>query len=280
MLEIFRDVEFREFSYEDDPEAIVDMHRCAEVLEGSWFDTSNTCKLHSKVIIRTPGSSWVLVYGNMVFGHAHILKDKNNNAIVPLWRIHTDYRHPVIIKKMVDGLKEEARKRDCQGIVIFGDTDIVKDDMAMIGIQPDRAYHYINLADIRAGIELEAEKIPFFPDSGITKGMNNFLGSPLTPSYIINRAFMAADQGAFHYKKPELYSIKLNGRNYIGCYDGREWHVFIGGEFKPEKEAIKPVLNTISSINPGRILLSSKALEIADIVPASDGELNDFYIEI
>ena len=119
MQEIFREVEFREFSYELDPEAIVDMHRSEEILEGSWFDDSETCKVHTKAVVRTPGSTWSLVYKTLVFGHADLTRLDDNQAVIPYWRIHNDYKHPTVIRKMLDGLKEAAKQRKYSSMVLF-----------------------------------------------------------------------------------------------------------------------------------------------------------------
>jgi hypothetical protein len=80
--------------------------------------------------------------------------------------------------------------------------------------------------------------------------------------------------------KPELYRIIFNSRPYVACYDGREWHIFREGNFKGEPEAILPILRTVGSLKGGKILLSSKAIEKADIAPASNGVCHDFYIKI
>ena len=50
MQDIFNKLELRPFSYEEDAESVADMHCCAEVLEGYWFDKAETCKMHSKIV--------------------------------------------------------------------------------------------------------------------------------------------------------------------------------------------------------------------------------------
>lgn len=280
MREIFDQMEFRAFSYEEDPEAVVDMHRCAETLEGSWFDASNTCKLHSKLITKVPGSSWVVTYGSIIFAHADLVKTATGEAVIIAWRIHTDYHFPQVVRKLLEGLKQEARKRECIGLLIFCDNQTVVSDLNMAGCQPDREYAYVRTNECEKGIILENSKIDIHPDDVSRYDLQPFLGSPLPAPYLNYRATMAAEQGLFHFRRPAHYEIKYGINSYIGSFDGREWHVFKKGDFKGDKEAVASILKTIGSINPARILLSASAMEAAEMIPASDGVLYDFFLQI
>jgi hypothetical protein len=91
---------------------------------------------------------------------------------------------------------------------------------------------------------------------------------------------MAAEQGLFHYRRPALFKIGFNNKEYVSSFDGREWHVFRKGNFKADKEAIGSLIMTIASIQPARILLTSQAIEAAEIIPASDGVLYDYFLEL
>ncbi|MGM0598607.1 MAG: hypothetical protein ACQETH_02205 [Candidatus Rifleibacteriota bacterium] len=281
MREIFDNMVFRAFSYEDDPEAIVDMHRCAETLEGSWFDAALTCKLHSKMVTRTPGSTWVVTYGNIIFAHADLIKSITGEAVIVGWRIHTDYHYPQVARKLLEGLKLEANKRKATGLIIFADNSEVVSDLSMIGCRPDREYAYIRPGECEKGIVLDCEKIDIHPDDLTNQGLYPFLGSPLPPAYLNYRAVMAAEQGVFHYRRPSLYQITVDQQEvYIASFDGREWHVFKKGDFKGDKDLIASLLKTIASINPARILLNKAAIEAAEVLPATDGVLYDYYKKI
>ena len=280
MREIFDNMVFRAFSYEEDPEAIVDMHRCAETLEGSWFDGPLTCKLHSKMIARTPGSTWVVTYGNIIFAHADLIKSITGEAVIVGWRIHTDYHYPQVARKLLDGLKLEAVKREATGLIIFADNSEVVSDMSMIGCRPDREYAYIRPGECEKGIVLESEKIDIHPDDVADHNLFPFLGTPLPPAYLNYRAVMAAEQGVFHYRRPALYRISVDQQVYIASFDGREWHIFKKGDFKGSKSLIASLIKTIASINPARILLNKAAIEAAEVIPATDGVLYDYYKKI
>jgi hypothetical protein len=280
MQEIFDRMEFRVFSYEEDPEALVDMHRCAENLEGSWFDNAQICKLHSKLITKVPGSTWVVSYGSIIFGHADLIKTSTGEAVILAWRIHYNYHFPQVARKLVEGLKLEAQKRECSGLVIYGDKSEVISDMSMIGCQPDREYTYVRPTECEKGISLPYQQIEIHPDDVAGQDFHSFLGSPLPPNYINYRAVMAAEQGLFHFRRPSFYQIDIDLHTYVACFDGREWHIFKKGNFKGDKDAIASLLKTISSINPARILLSSSALEAAELIPASDGVLYDYFVQI
>lgn len=280
MREIFDKMEFRAFSYEEDPEAVVDMHRCAETLEGSWFDASGSCKLHAKLITKVPGSSWVVTYGNMIFAHADMVKAPTGEAVIIAWRIHSDYHFPQVVKKLIEGLKQEAGKRECSGLLIFGDNPEVVSDLNMIGCQPDREYAYVRSSECEKGLLLDHSLVKIHPDDVSRHDLHPFLGWPLPAAYLNYRATMAAEQGLFHYRRPAHYEINYSNHTYLASFDGREWHVFKKGNFKGDKEAVASILKTIASLNPARILLSASAMEAAEMIPASDGVLYDFFLQI
>jgi hypothetical protein len=277
MQEIFNNLKFRAFSYEDDAEGVADMHCCAEVLEGSWFDRSETARMHSKVVVRSPGSSWVLAYGTVIFAHVDLVKAADNNGIVIAWRIHENYRFPQIVRLMLEGLSEQARKRECSGLLIFADNDKVAEEMSMIGMQPDREYSYADTSAVESGRILRHERVVLHTDDIIGMNLQPFLGSPLPPSYIVQRAFMGSDYGVFRHTKPDTFEIYHQDNTYLACHDGREWHVFRCGNFKGEKEIITSVLKTVASLKPGRIMLSDRALEVAELIPLNDGVYHDYY---
>lgn len=280
MHEIFQKMEFREFSYELDPESIVDMHRSAEVLEGSWFDNENSCKIHTKAVVRTPGSTWCLVYKTMVFAHADLTKLDKQQAVVPYFRIHPDYKHPTVVKKLIDGLKKAAFQRQYSSLLIFGDIEEVKEEMAMNAIPFDRKYKYIEVSESNDSVVLPFTRILIRPDETHRSDLVPFMGTPLAPAYILNRAYTACDYGLFHYTKPNLFEIEFNMKTYVACHDGREWHVFKKGNFKGEPEAVKPLISTIAEIKKGRLLLSEKLFEISESTPVDEGEYYDFYLEV
>lgn len=280
MREIFDKMEFRAFSYEEDPEAVVDMHRCAETLEGSWFDNSATCKLHAKMITKVPGSSWVVTYGSMIFAHADLIKTSSGEGVVVAWRVHSDYHFPQVVRKLLEGLKQEARKRECVSLLVFADNPETVSDMNMVGCNPDREYAYARSCECESGLILESEAISIHPDDMPKLGLQPFLGSPLPATYLNYRATMGAEQGLFHFRRPAHYEIKIGLNRYIASFDGREWHVFKKGDFKGDKEAAASIIKTIASINPARILLSASAMEAAAMIPASDGVLYDYFLQI
>lgn len=277
MQEIFKQLEFRSFSYEDDPEAVADMHCCAEVLEGSWFDKADTCKMHAKVVVRSPGSSWVVAYNNLIFAHADLIKSSTNDAIILAWRLHENFRYPQVARKLFEGLKQEALRRECTGIVIFADSERVGEELKMINLTPDRSYQYCNPANVESKRILRHERVVLHTDEIAKLELRPFLGSPLPPAYIIQKAFMGADYCVFRHLKPATFEIFHNQNTYLACYDGREWHVFRQGNFSGEAEAIGPLLKTISSLESGQIMLSEKAMQAGELISLNNGVYHDYY---
>jgi len=277
MQEIFNSLKFRSFPYEEDAEGVADMHCCAEVLEGSWFDRAETSRMHSKVVVRCPGSSWVLSYSTVIFAHVDLVKTIDNTAIAIAWRIHENYRFPQVVRLLLEGLSEQARKRECSGILIFADNIKVEEELAMIGMQPDRSYHYTDVSGVEAGRILRSQRVVLHPDEISALNLQPFLGSPLPPNYIVQKAFMGADYGVFRHCKPDTFEIFHQDNTYLACHDGREWHIFRQGNFKGDKEIIPSVLKTAAAQKPGRIMLSDRALEATELIPLNDGVYHDYY---
>ncbi|EKD82490.1 MAG: hypothetical protein ACD_39C01256G0001, partial [uncultured bacterium] len=127
------------------------------------------------------------------------------------------------------------------------------------------------------GKALRSERVILHPDEIARQGLLPFLGSPLPPDYIILKAFMGADYGVFRHCKPDTFEIYHQENTYLACHDGREWHIFRKGDFKGEKEIIPSVLKTAATLKPGRIMLSDRALEAAELIPLNDGAYHDYY---
>lgn len=277
MQEIFNKLEFRLFSYEEDPEAVADMHCCAEILEGSWFDRAETSKMHAKIVVRSPGSSWVVSYGSVIFAHADLIKLPSGEASVIGWRIHENYRYPQVARILLEGLSREARKRECSGLIIYADNQHVSDDLNMLGMAPDRRYHYVDVSSSEKGKVLRSERVILHPDEIGPLNLNLFLGAPLPPCYVLQRAYLGADYAVFKHSKPATFEIYQKNNTFLACHDGREWYIFKKGDFKPEKEVISSVLKTAASLQSGRIMLSEKACEAAELIPMHDGVYYDYF---
>ena len=277
MQEIFKKLEFRPFSYEEDPEAVADMHCCAEILEGSWFDRSDTCRMHAQIVVRSPGSTWVLAYGSVIFAHADLVKLPTGEASIICWRIHENYRHPQVVRRLIEGLTQQAKKRECSGMIIFAERNQVREELEMIGMKPDRNYHYVDASAAETRKVLRSERVVLHPDEIPGLNLFPFLGTPLPPGYLLQRAFLGADYTVFRHSKPATFDIFHKDRTYLACHDGREWYIFKKGDFKPEKEVISSVLKTVAAQLPGRILLSEKACEAAELIPINDGVYHDYF---
>ncbi|MDD3145743.1 MAG: GNAT family N-acetyltransferase [Candidatus Riflebacteria bacterium] len=277
MQEIFNKLEFRAFSYEEDPEAVVDMHCCSEVLEGSWFDRSETCRMHAKIVFRSPGSSWVLAYNSLIFAHADLVKQPSGEASIIGWRIHENYRHPKVARLLLEGLSREAKKRECSGMIIFAESSKISEELAMLGMRPDRNYRYADISAAEHGKILRNERVVLHPDEIAGLNLHPFLGSPLPPAYLMQRAYLGADYAVFRHSKPATFEIYKKDLTFLACHDGREWFIFKKGDCKPEKDVVSSVLKTAASLLPGRILLSDRACEAADLIPINDGVYHDFF---
>ncbi len=277
MQEIFKKLEFRAFSYEEDPEAVADMHCCSEVLEGSWFDRSETCRMHAKIVVRSPGSSWVLAYGTVIFAHADLIKMPSGEASIIGWRLHENYRHPQVARLLLEGLSREARKRECSGLIIFAENARINEELGMLGLQPDRNYSYADVSAAEHGRILRNERVVLHPDEIPSLDLHPFLGAPLPPAYVMQRAYLGADYAVFRHSKPATFEFYQKDLTFLACHDGREWYIFKKGDFKPEKDVVSSVLKTAASLLTGRILLSEKACEAAELIPITDGVYHDFF---
>ncbi len=280
MQEIFRQLEFRPFSYEEDAESVTDMHCCAEVLEGSWFDKTETCKMHSKIVVRTPGSSWAVAYNTVIFAHADLVKQPNGEASVIYWRIHENYTYPEVAKILLDGLKREAQKRECSNLIIFADSPQVDKNLTSIGLKPDRKYMYIDPSEVEAGKILRYERVVIHENDVPQLQLKPFLGLPLPPDYLMQRAYLGADYAVFRHTKPQTFEIYCKKQTFLACHDGREWFVFKKGDFKVEPDMVPSVLKTISTLIYGNIMLSERAIELAELTPTNDVYYNDYCIPL
>lgn len=280
MQEIFRQLEFRPFSYEEDAESVTDMHCCAEVLEGSWFDKTETCKMHSKIVVRTPGSSWAVAYNTVIFAHADLVKQSNGEASVIYWRIHENYTYPEVAKILLDGLKREAQKRECSNLIIFADSPQVDKNLTSIGLKPDRKYMYIDPSEVETGKILRYERVVIHENDVPQLQLKPFLGLPLPPDYLMQRAYLGADYAVFRHTKPQTFEIYCKKQTFLACHDGREWFVFKKGDFKVEPDMVPSVLKTISTLVYGNIMLSERAIELAELTPTNDVYYNDYCIPL
>lgn len=280
MQEIFRQLEFRPFSYEEDAESVTDMHCCAEVLEGSWFDKTETCKMHSKIVVRTPGSSWAVAYNTVIFAHADLVKQPNGEASVIYWRIHENYTYPEVAKILLDGLKREAQKRECSNLIIFADSPQVDKNLTSIGLKPDRKYMYIDPSEVETGKILRYERVVIHENDVPQLQLKPFLGLPLPPDYLMQRAYLGADYAVFRHTKPQTFEIYCKKQTFLACHDGREWFVFKKGDFKVEPDMVPSVLKTISTLVYGNIMLSERAIELAELTPTNDVYYNDYCIPL
>ncbi len=263
MNEMLKRMEFRPCSYEDDTEPLVDMHRCFETLEGGWFDGSETFRMHFKMVARTPGSSWVIGVGRAVFGYADLLRLPDGNGIVPRWRLHPDFHHPVVAGKLISGLKTEALKRSLSGLVLLGDTSETTSDLESVGIKRDRCYRPLKIEGTEQPSEAEIES--WSPASGELEeeGFQPFLGLPLPPAFVTTRASMAAEYGVFRFRRPSFFRIRVGESEYLGCFDGNDWYVFRKRKSEQDARSVIPILSALGSVEPGKIMLSEAALKAA-----------------
>ncbi|MDD3002096.1 MAG: hypothetical protein PHF29_10115 [Candidatus Riflebacteria bacterium] len=280
MQDIFNRLELRPFSYEEDAESVADMHCCAEVLEGYWFDKAETCKMHSKIVVRSPGSSWVLAYSSVVFAHADLIKQTNGEMSVIALRIHENYRYPQVAHALIQGLKREAKKRDASALVVFADNPQVDEVMKMIAIKPDRNYRYVNVSSGEAAKQLRAERVILHRDDVDSMDIHPLLGIPYPPAFLLQKAFFGADYAVFSHEKPTVFNIFQKNNNFLACHDGREWYVFKKGDFKVEKETISSLLTTLAAQKQGQILLSENAIALSGAVPTNDKAYNDYFIPL
>ena len=270
-------MEFRAFSFETDPEYVVDMHRAQEILEGSWFDREDTLKMYNKMVLRAKGSSWLLTVAKAVVGYADAITC-NEGGFITRWRLHPDFRHPKVAKILFNGLKTIGRKRDWNSMTLYADNAEVAQDIESAGIPRDRCFQWISLGEVEPLTGALVDYCPMSLTQALDQNFLPFLGCPLPPSFLITRSFLAYEYGAFSFRKPDFYRIPVGDILYTALYDGREWFIFRKEKNNADSESIKRLLSAIASFSPGRILLSEKAIEKADMVPASDETFWDFFI--
>ncbi len=280
MNDLIRRIEFRVFSYEEDPESVVDMQRCRETLEGGWLDASETCRMNHKVVARTPGSSWVLAFGSTIFGYADMIPGPDGTGCVVKWRLHPDFRNPILARKLVTGLAQEARTRKYSGLVYLADTEEVLADLESIGLKRDRTYGWIQTDDSEPAPGAEATPFAADLDEALAEPLLPFLGPPLPPKYVLVRGFLASSYGVFSFARPLLYRIRFQDRSYLGCFDGREWFVFRPARHNLDREAIKPILTLLGGLRPSRILISQKAAESANLAFVSNVNQWDLFTAV
>ena len=150
MKHILKNLEFRAFSYESDPEYLVDMFRAFEVLEGSWFDAEDTCRMYQKMVTRSGGTSWATFFGKAIIGYADLLRFSPTDAFVGRWSVHPDFHHPAVIRKMTESLRVEAAKRGFQRLTFFADKVETVADFESIGWPKDRMYQWAMVGDLEA----------------------------------------------------------------------------------------------------------------------------------
>lgn len=280
MQEVIKQLEFRPFSYEEDAESLVDLHRCMETLEGGWFDSVSTCRMHSKIIARTPGSSWVISVGGTVLGHAYMLNNHDGTGLVSRWRLHPDFRFPEMASSLLQGLCREARKRAWTGLLILADSDDICRDLETTGLRRDRTYRWLQFADLEPGEEAVITRFSGAVRDFSAQPLLRFLGSPFPPDYVINQAIMATEYGVFNFTHPSLFAVSWQETAYLACFDGREWFVFRQESRDTDRAAVGPVLRALCGIGNGRMLVNENALAAAAIVPMNQAGLYDFFISL
>ncbi len=287
MQEIFKNLEFRAFSYEEDAEAVADMHCSAETLEGYWFDKAETCKMHSKIIVKCPGSDWVLAYHTVIFAHVSLVRMNENELSAISVRIHENYRYPQVARALIDGIKREAIKRDTKAILIYADNAQIDECLRTIGVQPDRTYQYVNVGqpfdEQNNARILRSERVVYHQSDIPNMCLTPLLGVPVPHTYTLYRAIHGADYAVFSHEKPESFNIFAKNQRYFACHDGREWHLYKDlkeGDFKVEKETLPSLLNTLASLKQGQILMSRKLIESLEISPTNNREFNDYLIRV
>lgn len=265
MEDLFRRIEFRQFSFETDPEFIVDMYRCKDVLEGGWFDNEEFCRMHHKIICRAKGSSWVGVLAKAVIGYADLLELSPGQGFIQNWAIHPNFRHPVVTNCLINGLREQGKKRGWNKLVFYSDKRESLEDIESIGIKRDRPYYKIKtvLQDPTGVVEETLNSSDL--QSILSKPLLPFLGPPVSPDFFLSRAFLAGEYAVLNYRKPMIYSLTSQEIEYLGCHDGNEWAVFRTAKSPLDAENISSILSALERIFPGEISLSKGALEKTQI---------------
>ncbi|HNV68545.1 MAG TPA: hypothetical protein PKO06_02525 [Candidatus Ozemobacteraceae bacterium] len=278
MSEIIELAQFRAFSFEEDPEALVDMQRCREHLEGSWFDREETVRMRQKIVCRALGSSWVVTLARTIVGYADLIGMPSGEGLVPHWRLHPDYRDPRLGRKLLNGLQEAAAKRSYKGLAFFCDIPEVQEDLERLGIPRSRSFFWAKASDLEGGEPLEiTESREELPEL-MNRNYLPFLGTPLPPKLVFAQAHMASSYGVFSYQRPRLGSVLFHDRQFVLCFDGREWYIFRTEKHPEDGDAIRPLLETLGSWHDGRILLSAKALEKAGLEAMSAEPVWDCFV--
>ena len=281
MDDLFRRIEFRAFSFEQDPDSLVDMHRCSEVLEGGWFDSLETCRMHHKMVVRSLGSSWVNSLSRAIISYADLVIGPGGDGFITRWRLHPDFRHPQVSKRMIQGLSEQARIRQLKGLVFFADSPEIVQQLEEAGLKRDRSYHWLKLdGEEPAPDEVEIRNLEGHWSDLAQQPWRLFLGTPFPSGLILTRSFMAADYGVFHHTQPKLIEVGFRGIFYPALHDGREWFVFRREKSPGDADAIGPVLLALGNHFPGRLLASDAMIEKSGMIPASDEQFWDFYLSL
>lgn len=281
MDDLFRRIEFRAFSFEQDPDSLVDMHRCCEVLEGGWFDALETCQMHHKVVVRSLGSSWVNSLSRAIISYADLVIGPGGDGFVTRWRLHPDFRHPHVSRRLIQGLSEQARIRKLQGLVFFADAPEVLTQLEEVGLKRDRSYQWLKLDNEEpAPEEVQIRDLNGHWSDLAQQQWRLFLGTPHPSGLILTRSYMAADYGVFNHSRPTLVEVEYRDIRYPAVHDGREWFVFRREKQALDAEAIGPVLRALGNFKPGRLLASEAAIDKSALIPASDEQFWDFYLSL
>jgi hypothetical protein len=227
-----------------------------------------------------------VAYNQTVFGHADLINQQNGSGLVPRWRLHPDYRNPLVGRKLLQGLWREAAQRDIGRLIILADRSEVAEDLEQLGIPRDRAYHRLLLDDTldkswRRGPA--AETIPtgpcLEPVERTDFSWHPFLGLPLNFPYIATRARMAFDYRLPYFQKPDFFLVKWEGQTYAACFDGREWFVLRRERSPGDAEAVAPVLRRLLHLHPGEIRLSAKTLLASGLTAPSQADAWDHFTD-
>lgn len=281
MDDLFRRIEFRAFSFEQDPDSLVDMHRCCEILEGGWFDSLETCRMHHKVVVRSLGSSWVNSLSRAIISYADLVIGPGEDGFITRWRLHPDFRHPAVSRRLIQGLSEQARIRKLKGLVFFADSPEVLVQLEEVGLKRDRSYQWLKLDNEEpAPADVTIKDMDGHWNDLSREPWKLFLGTPFPSGLVITRSFMAADYGIFNHVRPTFIEVDYQGISYPALHDGREWFIFRREKQGSDAEAIGPILRGLGNFKPGRILVSEAAIERSGLIPASDEQFWDFYLSL
>ncbi|MBF0406015.1 MAG: hypothetical protein HQM10_01585 [Candidatus Riflebacteria bacterium] len=275
---LIRQADFRAFSYETDPEYVVDMQRCREVLEGGWLDREETCKVNHKIVLRANGTSWILSVSRAIIAYADMIGDSSGNAWIQMLRIHSDFRYPKTTSRFLKEIQKQAEKRNLARIFIFSDRNETTCDLSQIGLSPERKFRWISTQDVDSldSLNLSSESISLDISELSDFNMHNFLGPNLNPKFIVARSFMAPSYDLFQHKKPLFIRFKCDFNEFLACFDGREWFVFRAEQRTDDLQAITPILSALNEIKSSVIRISENAIGKIGLVPSSDEVFADY----